>query len=169
MCGPRSGVSLLWKWDALPAPLANGRTLGVSRPRDLVPDTVSERSCGADQRYVASGWRWATRVSTGKQDLERQLDDLPAERIYVDKKKPGASTDRPGLSALRAGLLAGPGLGYARDGDMIVVHTLDRLGRTTRADPERDPRAGWARRRTRNLADPIRRLGYTSRTSACGR
>jgi hypothetical protein len=32
-------------------------------------------------------------------------------------------TDRPGLRAL---------LGYVRDGDVIVVHTLDRLGRTVR-------------------------------------
>ena len=63
------------------------------------------------------------RVSTGKQDLDRQLDALgrlgiPAERIYVDKKS-GASTDRPGLRVL---------MEYARDGDVIVVHTLDRLG-----------------------------------------
>jgi DNA invertase Pin-like site-specific DNA recombinase len=35
----------------------------------------------------------------------------------------GVSTDRPGLRAL---------LDYARDGDVIVVHTLDRLGRTVR-------------------------------------
>src|SRR5665647_1930451 len=67
------------------------------------------------------------RVSTVKQDLERQLDALTAagiapERIFVDKKS-GAHTDRPGLNAL---------LEYAREGDVIVVHTLDRLGRTVR-------------------------------------
>ncbi|MGW6128887.1 recombinase family protein [Cellulomonas sp. NPDC055163] len=44
------------------------------------------------------------RVSTAKQDLERQIDALtaagiPAERIFVDKKS-GAHTDRPGLTAL---------------------------------------------------------------------
>jgi DNA invertase Pin-like site-specific DNA recombinase len=53
------------------------------------------------------------RVSTGKQDLDRQLDALdklgiPPERVYVDKKS-GATTDRPGLRAL---------LGYARDSAM---------------------------------------------------
>ncbi len=47
---------------------------------------------------------------------------IPAERIYLDKKS-GATTDRPGLRVL---------LDYARSGDVIVVHTLDRLGRTVR-------------------------------------
>lgn len=67
------------------------------------------------------------RVSTTRQSLDRQLDALaaagiPIERIYSDKKT-GTTTDRPGLTAL---------LGYARDGDTIVVHTLDRLGRNLR-------------------------------------
>lgn len=67
------------------------------------------------------------RVSTTKQSLERQLDALasagiPAERIYSDKKT-GTTVERPGLTQL---------LGYARDGDTIVVHTLDRLGRNLR-------------------------------------
>jgi len=44
------------------------------------------------------------RVSTAKQDLDRQIDALrttgiDAERIYLDKKS-GATTDRPGLSTL---------------------------------------------------------------------
>lgn len=67
------------------------------------------------------------RVSTVKQDLGRQLDALAsagisADRIYADKKS-GATTNRPGLQdALR----------HARAGDVVVVHTLDRLGRTVR-------------------------------------
>jgi DNA invertase Pin-like site-specific DNA recombinase len=64
------------------------------------------------------------RVSTIKQSLDRQLDVLaavgiPGERIYVDKKT-GTTIDREGLSQL---------LVYARPGDTIVVHTLDRIGR----------------------------------------
>jgi len=47
---------------------------------------------------------------------------IPAERIYTDRKT-GATVDRDGLTAL---------LGYARTGDTIVVHTLDRLGRNLR-------------------------------------
>ncbi|WP_449060697.1 recombinase family protein [Planomonospora algeriensis] len=67
------------------------------------------------------------RVSTTKQSLERQLDALttagiPAERIYTDRKT-GTSIEREGMTAL---------LAYARAGDTIVVHTLDRLGRNLR-------------------------------------
>ena len=67
------------------------------------------------------------RVSTVKQDLDRQIEALrevgiAAERIYVDKKS-GSTVNRPGLTAA---------LDYAREGDVIVVHTLDRLGRTVR-------------------------------------
>ena len=67
------------------------------------------------------------RVSTTKQSLERQLDALaaagiPAERIYTDKKT-GASIEREGLTEL---------LKFARTGDTIVVHTLDRIGRNLR-------------------------------------
>jgi DNA invertase Pin-like site-specific DNA recombinase len=91
------------------------------------------------------------RVSTSKQDLERQLDALtkagiPAERIYVDKKS-GSTTDRPGLRAL---------LGYARDGDVIVVHTLDRLGRTVRDTLNLIHDLAERGVGIRNLADPIR-------------
>lgn len=67
------------------------------------------------------------RVSTTKQSLERQLDALtaagiPIERIFTDKRT-GATVDREGLTDL---------LRYARAGDTIVVHTLDRLGRNLR-------------------------------------
>nr|WP_246818472.1 recombinase family protein [Corynebacterium sp. HMSC072G08] len=63
------------------------------------------------------------RVSTAKQDLDRQIDalrneDVADKYIYVDKKS-GSTTNRPGLQQARAG-------------DVIVVHTLDRLGRTVR-------------------------------------
>jgi DNA invertase Pin-like site-specific DNA recombinase len=67
------------------------------------------------------------RVSTVKQNLDRQLDALaaagiPDRHIYTDKKT-GATVDRDGLTAL---------LTYARRGDTIVVYTLDRLGRNLR-------------------------------------
>ncbi|MDH2394079.1 recombinase family protein [Streptomyces sp. HNM0663] len=81
-----------------------------------------------DQRHPAQGLELAyARVSTTKQSLERQLDALgaagiPDERIYVDKKS-GATVERPGLTDL---------LAYARPGDTIVLHTLDRLGRNLR-------------------------------------
>ena len=66
------------------------------------------------------------RVSTGHQSLDAQTDDLLAAgvdpgRVYSDKLT-GVSTkeQRPGLSAL---------LDYAREGDVIVVQGIDRLGR----------------------------------------
>jgi DNA invertase Pin-like site-specific DNA recombinase len=67
------------------------------------------------------------RVSTTRQSLARQLDALsadgiPDEQIYTDKKT-GSSLEREGLDQL---------LGYARPGDTIVVHTLDRIGRNLR-------------------------------------
>jgi DNA invertase Pin-like site-specific DNA recombinase len=91
------------------------------------------------------------RVSTGKQDLDRQLDALSKlgispERIYVDKRS-GATTDRPGLRAL---------LRYVRAGDVIVVHTLDRLGRTVRDTLNLIHELSERGIGVRNLADPIR-------------
>ena len=91
------------------------------------------------------------RVSTAKQDLERQVDALkaagvPTERIWLDKKS-GATTDRPGLKAV---------LEYARSGDVIVVHTLDRLGRTVRDTLNLIHDLAGRGVGIRNLADPIR-------------
>ncbi|AOY74322.1 recombinase family protein [Paenarthrobacter ureafaciens] len=65
------------------------------------------------------------RVSTAKQDLGRQLDALAVAgitKVFADKRS-GATRDRPGLRGA---------LDHARAGDVIVVHTLDRLGRTVR-------------------------------------
>ena len=66
------------------------------------------------------------RVSTGHQSLDQQVDALTAAgvdgaRVYSDKLS-GTSTreQRPGLAAL---------LDYAREGDVIVVVGIDRLGR----------------------------------------
>lgn len=67
------------------------------------------------------------RVSTGHQSLDQQADALAAagvdsNRIYTDKLS-GTTTreQRPGLAAL---------LHYTREGDVIVVLGIDRLGRS---------------------------------------
>ena len=91
------------------------------------------------------------RVSTVKQDLDRQIDALeqvgiPRDRIYVDKKS-GATTDRPGLREV---------IEYAREGDVIVVHTLDRLGRTVRDTLNLIHELAERKVGVRNLADPIK-------------
>jgi DNA invertase Pin-like site-specific DNA recombinase len=91
------------------------------------------------------------RVSTSRQNLDRQLDALagagiPVERIWSDKKT-GASVDREGLAAL---------LAYARDGDTVVVHTLDRLGRNLREVLNLVHDLSERGIGVRSLADPIR-------------
>jgi DNA invertase Pin-like site-specific DNA recombinase len=91
------------------------------------------------------------RVSTAKQDLDRQIEalaevGLARERIYVDKKS-GATVERPGLRAV---------LAYAREGDVIVVHTLDRLGRTVRDTLNLIHELSERGIGVRNLADPIK-------------
>ena len=91
------------------------------------------------------------RVSTSRQDLDRQVDALQAvgidpARIYLDKKS-GSTVERPGLRAVT---------GYARAGDVIVVHTLDRLGRTVRDTLNLIHELAERGVGVRNLADPIK-------------
>ena len=90
------------------------------------------------------------RVSTRKQDLTRQIDALGKfgiddAQIYVDKKS-GATVAREGLQRL---------LGYARAGDTIVVHTLDRLGRNLREVLNLIHDLGERGINIRTLADPL--------------
>ena len=63
------------------------------------------------------------RVSTLDQNLDLQLDALQAagcERTFSDRTT-GARADRPGLR---------DALGFARDGDLLLVWKLDRLSRS---------------------------------------
>jgi DNA invertase Pin-like site-specific DNA recombinase len=90
------------------------------------------------------------RVSTTHQDLTLQIDALvkagiSADRIYVDKRT-GGITDRAGWSAVTE---------YARDGDVIVAYSLDRIGRPVRSVLQTiaDLRALGVGIRT--LADPL--------------
>src|SRR4051794_37970477 len=59
------------------------------------------------------------RVSSADQNTARQLDNTHVDRLFTDKLS-GKSTDRPQLDALR---------GFLRDGDTLVVHSMDRLAR----------------------------------------
>lgn len=80
-----------------------------------------------DSTSVSGSLLGYARVSTDHQSLDQQLDALTAagvstERVYVDKLSGTTTKDqRPGLTAL---------LGYAREGDVIVVIGIDRLGRS---------------------------------------
>ena len=59
------------------------------------------------------------RVSSLEQNSHRQLEGLKLNKRFVDKAS-GKDTSRPQLKAM---------LDYVRDGDTIVVHSIDRLAR----------------------------------------
>lgn len=60
-----------------------------------------------------------TRVSSEAQNLDRQLDGIAVDKVFADKVS-GKNTQRPKLDEL---------LDYVRDGDTVVVHSMDRLAR----------------------------------------
>jgi DNA invertase Pin-like site-specific DNA recombinase len=60
-----------------------------------------------------------TRVSTADQNTERQLDGMELDKVFTDKAS-GKDTNRPALQSA---------LTYLREGDTLVVHSLDRLAR----------------------------------------
>jgi DNA invertase Pin-like site-specific DNA recombinase len=59
------------------------------------------------------------RVSSLDQNTERQLDGLKLDKVFTDKAS-GKDTKRPQLKAA---------LKYLRDGDKLIVHSLDTLAR----------------------------------------
>src|SRR5271170_1712028 len=59
------------------------------------------------------------RVSTVDQSTARQLDGLELDRTFTDKLS-GKDTNRPELQAAMKRM---------RDGDVLVVHSMDRLAR----------------------------------------
>ena len=60
------------------------------------------------------------RVSSVDQNTERQLDAVQLDRTFTDKAS-GKDTNRPQLQAA---------LAHLRDGDVLVVHSMDRLARS---------------------------------------
>lgn len=62
------------------------------------------------------------RVSTVEQNTDRQLSGVKTkfDKIFEDKAS-GASTIRPELAKL---------MDYAREGDTIHIHSIDRLARS---------------------------------------
>nr|WP_209279605.1 recombinase family protein [Escherichia coli]QSM61413.1 DNA-invertase hin [Escherichia coli]QSM61907.1 DNA-invertase hin [Escherichia coli] len=59
------------------------------------------------------------RVSSFDQNPERQLEQIQVDKVFTDKAS-GKDTQRPELDAL---------LSFVRDGDTMVVHSMDRLAR----------------------------------------
>jgi DNA invertase Pin-like site-specific DNA recombinase len=73
--------------------------------------TAAARKGGKRVGYV--------RVSSLDQNTERQLEGVSLDKRFVDKAS-GKDTNRPQLQAA---------LDYLRDGDVLVVHSMDRLAR----------------------------------------
>ena len=63
------------------------------------------------------------RVSSKEQNLDRQLQALESVSKVFSDKVSGATTERPQLQAM---------LDYIREGDIVVVAELDRLGRNNK-------------------------------------
>ena len=61
------------------------------------------------------------RVSTLDQNEKRQLDGQVLDRVFTDKAS-GRDAARPQLAEL---------LRFARDGDTVVVHSMDRIAATS--------------------------------------
>lgn len=59
------------------------------------------------------------RVSTADQNTERQLDGVKVDKMFTDMAS-GKDTNRPEL---------GRALEYVREGDTLVIHSMDRLAR----------------------------------------
>ena len=59
------------------------------------------------------------RVSSLDQSTERQLDGVQLDKVFTDKAS-GKDTARPQLKAA---------LDYLREGDLLLVHSMDRLAR----------------------------------------
>jgi DNA invertase Pin-like site-specific DNA recombinase len=59
------------------------------------------------------------RVSTVDQNPDRQLEGIKLNKRFIDQCS-GKSTDRPQLQLM---------LDYVREGDTVIVHSMDRLSR----------------------------------------
>lgn len=60
------------------------------------------------------------RVSTNQQNTARQLDSIQLDKVFEEKES-GVNKDRQQLKAM---------IDYVREGDVVYVHSIDRLGRS---------------------------------------
>lgn len=86
--------------------------MSTTSPEQAVPDEGAASPVGQAVGYV--------RVSTLEQNTERQLDGLTLDRTFTDHAS-GKDTSRPELQAC---------LEYVREGDTLIVHSMDRLARS---------------------------------------
>ena len=84
----------------------------ATKSKATAPATTKGATKGQTVGYV--------RVSSAGQNDARQLDGLTLDKIFTDKAS-GKDTQRPQLQAL---------LEFVRDGDTVLVHSMDRLARS---------------------------------------
>jgi DNA invertase Pin-like site-specific DNA recombinase len=80
----------------------------------LYPDRIN-----LEERYLQGQRIGYARVSSFDQNTERQLENIHVDRLFIDKAS-GKDIQRPELAEL---------LSFVRDGDTVVVHSMDRLAR----------------------------------------
>lgn len=88
------------------------------------------------------------RVSSFDQNPDRQLEQIEVGRVFTDKAS-GKDTQRPELERL---------LAFVREGDTVVVHSMDRLARNL------DDLRRIVHPRQNGLAVALRELGRIERT-----
>lgn len=106
------------------------RQTNLERPPSKCPETLDFAWQSGQHGFWTGKWTphplaniGYARVSTADQDPALQLDALASAgctKVFEDRAS-GARTDRVGLRSA---------LGYAREGDALVVWKLDRLGRS---------------------------------------
>src|SRR5271165_1641221 len=121
----RISVSAWWGTLRLNSVRVNGRVPGLIKSFNPKGDFLT---CERPDQFLtpkrgfmsSKGQRIGyVRVSSYDQNPGRQLEHLDVDRVFTDKAS-GKDAERPQLKAL---------LSYARDGDTIVVHSMDRLAR----------------------------------------
>lgn len=93
----------------------------VAEPKRTKPNRVAPNPSAkspALNRHVGMTVGYV-RVSTDDQNTARQLEGIDTDRTFTDRAS-GKNMNRPQLEAL---------LSFAREGDTVVCHSMDRLGR----------------------------------------
>ena len=94
-----------------------GDAVRDSRPKFPVPQVPGPCPGSASAGQIGGGGY--IRASSAGQNPDRQLDGIEVDRVFTDTVS-GKSTTRPQLQAM---------LAFVRDGDAVIVHSMDRLAR----------------------------------------
>jgi len=83
---------------------------------DILSSNLTNQAPGGKMKGQKIGY---VRVSAFEQNVDRQLDGIALDRVFTDRAS-GKDVGRPQLAAL---------LSFIREGDTLVVHSMDRLAR----------------------------------------